>query len=54
MAELTVTVVEDVTAVTVALEESTVTVEPTDTLEVEATVTVVVEVLDAVAVVVKT
>ena len=53
MAELTVTVVEDVTAVTVDVEEPTVTVEPTDTLEVEATVSVV-EVLEAVAVVVKT
>ena len=44
---------DDVTAVTVAVVDPTVTVEPAETPEVEATVSVV-EVLEAVATVVKT
>lgn len=44
-----VTVVDDVTDVTVALEEPTATIEPVDTPAVEATVTVV-DVLESVAV----
>ena len=49
--ESTVNVVEDVTAVTVDVDEPTVTVEPTEAPEVDTTVSVVDE-LEAVAVVV--